>query len=255
MFLQRYLIFNFVARDLRNRYVGSFMGFFWAIIHPLVLLVCYTFIFSVIFRIRPHTEATDDFAIFVFCGILPWLYFQETVIRCCNSVVENSNLIRKTVFPSEILPISMALSNIVTHLVGLLILLVVLLFSDLAGWTLVFIPLYLALLLALSLGLGWFCAALQVFLRDTLQVVSVTMILWFWFTPIFYSIEMVPQTLQALIRFNPLTYVVNGYRLCLLEHRPPDPGELAILTLFCLLVFVGGGYVFRKTKREFVDVL
>jgi ABC-type polysaccharide/polyol phosphate export permease len=255
VFLQRYLIFNFVLRDLKNRYVGSFMGFFWAVIHPLVLLVCYTFIFSVIFRIRPHTEATDDFAIFVFCGILPWLYFQETVTRCCNSVVENSNLIRKTVFPSEILPISMALSNLVTHLVGLVILLTVLLFVGLAGWTFVFVPLYLCLLLALSLGLGWFCASLQVFLRDTFQVLSVMMVLWFWFTPIFYSVEMVPQNLQALVWSNPLTYVVNGYRVSLLEHRPPEPGELTILALASLLAFIGGGYVFRKTKREFVDVL
>jgi ABC-type polysaccharide/polyol phosphate export permease len=143
----------------------------------------------------------------------------------------------------------------VTHLVGLVILLVVLVFADLVGWTFVYVPLYLFLLLVPSLGLGWFCAALQVFLRDTLQVLSVIMVLWFWFTPIFYSVEMVPQTLQALVRSNPLTYVVNGYRHSLLEHRPPEPAELSILVLFSLLAFIGGGYVFRKTKREFVDVL
>jgi ABC-type polysaccharide/polyol phosphate export permease len=231
------------------------MGLFWAVVHPLVLLLCYTFVFSIVFKIRAGTLATGNFAIFLFCGILPWLYFQDTVLRCCNSVVENSNLIKKTVFPSEILPISLALSNVVTHLFGLAILLIVLVFSGLLVWTSLFLPVYLFLLVVLSLGLGWLCAALQVFLRDTYQVVSVGMVLWFWFTPIFYSVEMVPSRMRMLILFNPLSYVVEGYRNSLLEGRLPDLGHLLVLLGFALFVFVLGGYVFRNTKREFIDVI
>ncbi len=104
--LHRHLIWNFTIRDLKGRYVGSFMGLFWSLVHPLVLLVSYTFVFAIIFKIRPNLKGIDNFAIFLFCGILPWLYFQETVMRSCNSVVDNANLIRKTLFPSEILPIS-----------------------------------------------------------------------------------------------------------------------------------------------------
>lgn len=253
--LQRHLIINFVVRDLKSRYVGSLMGLFWAVVHPFVLLVCYTFVFSIVFKVRAESLTTGNFAIFLFCGILPWLYFQDTVLRCCNSVVENSNLIRKTLFPSEILPISMALSNTFTHLLGVAILLVVLLFAGLIAWTTLFLPVYLFLLVLLSLGLGWLCAALQVFLRDTLQVVSVVMVLWFWFTPIFYSLEMVPSILRPLILMNPLTYVVEGYRRSLLEGRWPDLEHLLVLFLFSAIVFLLGGYVFRNTKREFVDVL
>ena len=252
---QRYLIFNFVVRDLKSRYVGSFMGLFWAVVHPLVLLLCYTFVFSIVFKIRAGTLTTGNFAIFLFCGILPWLYFQDTVLRCCNSVVENSNLIKKTVFPSEILPIAMALSNAFTHLLGLAILLLVLVFSGLLAWTSVFLPVYLFLLIVLALGLGWLCAALQVFLRDTYQIVAVMMVLWFWFTPIFYSLEMVPSVLRPLILLNPLTYVVEGYRYSLLEGHLPDLGHLSVLLAFVLIVFFLGGYVFRNTKREFIDVL
>lgn len=252
---QRYLIFNFAVRDLKSRYIGSLMGLFWAVVHPLVLLLCYTFVFSVVFKIRTGTLSTGNFAIFLFCGILPWLYFQDTVLRCCNSVVENSNLIKKTVFPSEILPISLALSNIVTHLFGLAILLIVLVFSDLLTWTSVFLPVYMGLLVVLSLGLGWLCAALQVFLRDTFQVVSVGMVLWFWFTPIFYSLDMVPTRLRPLILLNPLSYVVDGYRGVLLEGRLPDLGHLLALLVCALFVFALGGYVFRSTKREFIDVI
>jgi ABC-type polysaccharide/polyol phosphate export permease len=115
--LQRHLIWNFVLRDLKARYVGSFMGLFWSVIHPLVLLISYTFVFSVIFQVRPSLKTIDNFALFAFCGMLPWLYFQETVVRSCTSVIDQSHLIRKTLFPSEILPITVALSNLVTHVV------------------------------------------------------------------------------------------------------------------------------------------
>jgi ABC-type polysaccharide/polyol phosphate export permease len=231
------------------------MGLFWAIFQPLVLLLCYTFVFSIVFKIRAGTLTTGNFATFLFCGILPWLYFQDTVLRCCNSIVENSNLIRKTVFPSEILPIAMALSNAFTHLLGLAILVVVLVFSGLLAWTMLYLPVYLFLLVVLSLGLGWLCAALQVFLRDTYQIVSVMMVPWFWFTPIFYSLEMVPSALRPLIRLNPLTYVVEGYRCFLLEGRFPELSHLLILSAMAVSVFFLGGYVFRSTKREFIDVL
>lgn len=231
------------------------MGILWAVVHPLVLLLCYTFVFSIVFKIRAGTLTTGNFAIFLFCGILPWLYFQDTVLRCCNAILENSNLIRKTVFPSEILPISISLSNTFTHLLGLAILIVVLVYSGLLAWTAVFLPLYLFLLVLFSIGLGWLCAALQVFLRDTYQIVSVTMILWFWFTPIFYSVEMVPSALRPLIRLNPLTFVVEGYRNSLLEGRMPEPWHLLILLAMGLTALLVGGSVFRSTKREFIDVL
>jgi ABC-type polysaccharide/polyol phosphate export permease len=122
-------------------------------------------------------------------------------------------------------------------------------------WTAVFFPAYLFLLAVFSLGLGWLLAAMQVFLRDTLQVVTVVLVFWFWFTPIFYSTSQVPEPYRSLIALNPLTHVVEGYRLVLLEGSIPDPKGLLILAGFALLSFFIGGYVFRNTKREFADVL
>ncbi len=253
--LQRHLIWNFVIRDLRGRYIGSFMGFFWSVVHPLVLLVSYTFIFSIIFQVRPGQQKIDNFAVFAFCGILPWLYFQDSVQRSCTSVVDNANLIRKTLFPSEILPVSLVLSNLVTHLIGFAILLVALLYMGVAGWHILLLPVYLVLLLLLSLGLGWLVAALQVFLRDTSQIVSVLMVFWFWFTPIFYRSDHVPEPFRFFIRLNPLSHVVEGYRRLLLEDLPPDANSLLMLTGITVVVLVVGGFVFRNTKREFIDVL
>jgi len=255
--VRKHLILNLVGRDLKNRYVGSLMGFFWSVIHPVVLLVCYTFIFSIVFKVKPFIQATDNFAVFLFCGILPWLFFQETVTRSCTSIIDNANLIRKSIFPSEILPLTLLISSLVTHLVGLGILFVVLLVMGMFSWTWIFFIVYLLLLMVMLLGVGWMVAALQVFLRDTLQIVNVFMVMWFWFTPIFYSMDNqnIPEKLRLLLYLNPLSYVVRGYRACFLEHRVPDSGELLILSGFALAAFILGGLLFRNTKREFIDVL
>ncbi len=255
LWLRRHLLFNFVIRDLKVRYVGSFMGLLWTAVHPIVLLVSYTFVFSVIFQQRVPVDFPDSFPLFVFCGILPWLYFQDTVQRSCTSVVDNSNLIRKTLFPSEILPMSLAISNLITHSIGLLILLAILAFLGRLGEPITLIPVYFFLLGLLSLGLGWLVSALHVFLRDTSQVVAVVLILWFWFTPIFYQTEAVPALYQPLIRLNPMTYAVEGYRQMLLLSHWPTATSLGRLAGFSVLSFLLGGWAFRSTKREFIDVL
>ncbi len=252
---QRALIRNFVGRDLRSRYVGSFMGFFWSVVHPLVLLVCYTFVFSIVFEIRPYSSATDNFAVFLFCGILPWLYFQDTVLRCCGCVVEQAGLIRKTLFPSEILAVSVVLSNLVYHLVGLGLLAAVLVWMGLLSWTALLLPVFILPLMILCLGIGWLVAATQVFLRDTMQVLSVLLVFLFWFTPIFYMPEQAPEGFRPLLALNPLSAVVAGYRGCLLEGTVPAVGSLVYLWTASILFFTAGGLVFRNTKREFADVL
>ena len=192
---------------------------------------------------------------FAFCGILPWLYFQETVLRSCNAVVEQSNLIKKTLFPSEILPITVALANLVTHLVGFGVLLAVLMAMNLAGWAVLVIPLYLILLVVLAVGLGWLVASLQVFLRDTSQVLSVIMV----FLVLVYA-GLLPgagrsAALQVLDPIEPA-----DSRGSWLQNRParepsPRAQSLGLLALFAITAFLSGGLVFRNTKREFVDVL
>jgi len=257
IYVQRTLIRNFVVRDLRARYVGSFMGFFWSVIHPIVLLVCYTFVFSIIFQIRPRPDTgTTSFPLFLFCGILPWLYFQDVVQRSSTILIDNSNLVTKTLFPSEILPLTALLSGFVNHMIGFAILLCIILFT--LGKVSVFIllvPVYLLFLMLFTLGLSWFVASLNVFVRDISQIISVLLIFWFWFTPIFYSLDMLPERLLFLVRFNPLAHIVIGYRDCLLRMHLPDIEVLTILAAVSFFVFVAGGLFFRKTKREFADIL
>jgi lipopolysaccharide transport system permease protein len=257
IYVQRSLIRNFVVRDLKSRYVGSFMGLFWSVIHPIVLLVSYTFVFSIVFQIRPRPDTgTTSFPLFLFCGILPWLQFQDVVQRSSTILIDNSNLVTKTLFPSEILPLTALLSGFVNHLIGFAILLCIIFFT--LGKVSIFIlliPVYLLLLMLFTLGLAWLVASLNVFVRDVSQVISVILIFWFWFTPIFYSLDQLPQKLLFLVRLNPLAHVVIGYRDCLLRMRLPDMSILAILAAISLVVFVAGGLFFRTTKRKFADIL
>jgi lipopolysaccharide transport system permease protein len=259
IYVQRGLIKNFVIRDLRSRYVGSFMGFFWSVIHPIVLVVSYTFVFAVVFKQRPIPQSgTTFFPLFLFCGILPWLFFSDTLIRSSSAIIDNANLITKTLFPSEILPLTILLSGLVNHAIGFGILLVMLFWV--AGKVSVFmllIPFYLFFLMLFTLGLSWLTSSLNVFVRDVSQILSVILTFWFWFTPIFFMPEQVTNLkwLLVLMRMNPLAYVVSGYRDCILPNRVPEMGSLLILAASSLFVFILGGLFFRNIKREFVDVL
>jgi len=257
IYVQRGLIRNFVVRDLKARYIGSFMGFFWSVIHPIVLLVSYTFVFHVIFGQRPAPDSgTTSFPLFLFCSILPWLFFSDTLQRSSTVVIDNANLVTKTLFPSEILPLTILLAGLVNHLIGFAILLCILLFTlGKISLYILLVPVYFLLLMMFTLGISWFVASLNVFIRDISQILSVILTFWFWFTPIFYSPERFPARFRFVVRWNPLAHVVTGYRDCLLRMRMPNLKILSLLAVGSFLIFAAGGLFFRKTKREFVDVL
>ncbi len=256
-YVQRSLIRNFVIRDLKARYIGSFMGLFWSVIHPIVLLISYTFVFKVIFNQgAPEDSGTDSFALFLFCGFLPWLYFSDVLQRSSTVIVDNANLVTKSIFPSEVLPLTVLLSGLINHLIGFGILLCIIFFTiGKVSLFILMVPVYLLILMIFTLGFSWFISSLNVFVRDVSQVISVILVFWFWFTPIFYSTNRVPRKLFFLVQMNPLAHIVNGYRDCLLRMRMPDLHSLAVLALASLVVFAAGGLFFRKTKREFVDIL
>jgi lipopolysaccharide transport system permease protein len=252
----RGLIRNMVIRDLKSRYVGSAMGFFWSVIHPLVLLVSYTFVFSIVLK-QPlgPSAGTSSFAIYLFCGILPWLVFQETLARSSNIIVDHANLITKTLFPAEILPLSVLVANLVNHFIGLGIFLALVVFY-LGKVSVLFLlfPVYLFALSLFALGLSWIVSSVQVFLRDTTQIVTVVLTFWFWFTPIMFD-EKRLQKWAFIMRINPLAEVVSAYRKCFLSLELPTLKGLVYLYAIAIVVFILGGLFFRYTKRSFADVL
>jgi ABC-type polysaccharide/polyol phosphate export permease len=254
---RRTLLYQLVRRDFQQRFVGSAVGWIWGVIHPLVLLLSWTFVFQVCMKAPlPKDALTQNYTVFLFCGFLPWLLFQETVIRSASSLIDYSNLITKTVFPAEVVPVSIFLSSLIHHAIALVLAMgAVLIVVGKLSPMVVFLPVYMVLVGMLAVGLGWIVSSLHVYLRDTAQVLTVVMTLWFWVTPIFISEEQVPDRFRFLIAMNPLSFVVRAYRERLLSARWPNLRELAVIAAYAVAAFVLGGLFFRQLKRGFADVL
>jgi lipopolysaccharide transport system permease protein len=254
---RRGLIFQLVRRDFEQRFVGSAAGWLWGVIHPLVLLLSYTFVFSYCLKTPlPANEGTNSYSLYLFAGLLPWWLFSETVQRSSSSLLEHANLITKTVFPAEVVPISVFLSSLISHGMALaLVIAAIAVKENHISPLLAVLPVYMALLGLFAVGIGWIASSLQVYLRDTAQIVSVVLTFWFWLTPLFIAEDMVPERLRFLIAGNPLAYAVRAYRRALLSYQAPDLGDLGILALSATITFILGGLFFRHMKRGFADVL
>ena len=252
---RRSLLFQLVRRDFEQRFVGSAIGWIWSLIHPLVLLVSWTFVFQFCLGMK-GPEGVPSYPLFIFAGMLPWMLFSETVQRSAPSLLDQANLITKTVFPAEIVPVSIFLSTLISHLIAVLLMVAAMGvgYNQISIFLLV-LPFYMLATGLLAVGLGWVAASLNVFLRDTAQLVSVVFTFWFWLTPIFIEEDRFPGKARFLLAANPLYYLVRAYRAVLLYATMPSPRDLAIAVLFGAAIFVCGGLFFRYMKRGFADVL
>lgn len=252
-----YLIRNIVNRDLRQRYIGSFLGIFWTIIHPVIQMAIYYFIFSVILGVRlgPEYKGTG-FAVWMISGLLPWMLFAEILTRSPSIILAQSNLIKKTVFPSEILPLSNLISALINHVIAMIIFLIALIYSGKVV-TLDFLLIFpfMILISLVGMGLSWVFSALNVFLRDIGQLISIGTQIWFFLTPIIYPAHRAPEIFLTLCQFNPMYHAVEGYRQALLGAGHISTFGILYLVGIAFLVLSGGGVIFRKLKPGFADVL
>ncbi len=252
----RYMIRMMALREIKSRYVGSFFGLFWSVIQPIFMVFIYWFIFSLGFKFKPSGEI--PFIVWFFCAFVPWTHFNEMLLSTTNSVIEHKSLIKRTLFPSEILPFIHLVSSGINHLVMLAILGVMMVIQDVgfSFYAFQFVYYWMAMTL-LMLGLGWLFACINVFLRDMGQLVTVLMQMWFWGTPIFWNIGMFPEKYHWVLQLNPMYYIVQGYRDSFLYHRPfwAEPNLGAYFWGISLFVFLIGAITFRKMKGEFADVI
>lgn len=251
------MIRSFALADLKKRYTGSFGGLMWSVIHPLMMIFTYYFIFSFIFRAKVQADyGTKSYALWLVGGLIPWFFFSETVTRASGALQENKALVTKTLFPSEIIPVCLLASGVINHLIGLAILLVfAVVISGGVSPFFPFVALYFVLMSLMMLGFSWALASLNVFIRDVGQFVVIAMNLWFFYTPIFYPISVVPEKYRIVLKINPMYHVVEGYRNSLIAGRYPDPYHVLYLAAFSLAAFVGGGLLYKRLKPAFADVL
>lgn len=250
-----FLLGEFTRRDFKGRYAGSVMGFLWSFVQPLWSLALFTFLFSTVMKVSPGIgERTSNFAIFLFCGLLPWMAIQEGIIRATTAITENAGLVKKMSFPSGLLVWAVVLAALLHEAIALGLFLVVLgVTGELSLSGLWILLIAVPLQVGLTVGLGFLAAAVNVFFRDTAQINSMLLQGWFYLTPIVYPLSLVPERFARYLALNPLTALVTLYREALLGGEMPPFASLIPLVVATLLSLAIGIWVFRRLKPVFAD--
>lgn len=255
----RHLMLQMARREVVGRYKGSLVGLAWSFFNPLLLLTVFTSVFSGVFKMRWNTdvgESQADFALILFVGLIVHGLIAECLGRAPAMILSNGNLVKKVVFPLEILPGVMALSALFHLLVSVLVLLLAqLVLNHALPWTVLLLPVVLIPLILLALGLSWALAATGVFIRDITQMTGILTTVLMFLSPVFYPVTAAPPGLELLLTWNPLTYFIEGARSLLIFHRLPEVQALIICWAVGLGFAWGGFWWFQKTRRGFADVL
>lgn len=254
----RNLIYNLIKREVIGRYRGSVMGLFWSFFNPVLMLVVYTFVFSVVFKARwaGGTDSRSEFALVLFAGLMVYNLFSECINRAPGLVLGNINYVKKVVFPLEILPV-VAIGSATFHLLVSLVvwLIFYLLFFGTPQVTLLLFPIVLMPFFLLILGFSWFLASLGVYLRDVSQIVGVLTTALMFLSPIFYPMTALPEEYHIFLQFNPLTFIIEQARDVMIWGRGMDWVAWVAYWIFAALVAWLGFAWFQKTRRGFANVL
>jgi len=250
----RQLIQSLVARELKARYRASVLGFFWSFINPLLLLLIYTFVFSYVMVQRG--KDLDPYPLFLFCGILPWTWFSSSLLESSNILIASGNLIKKVLFPAEVLPIVTVLANMVHFLLALPILVGFLIYyqAPLQWSEAIWFPVVVLVQLVLTLGLALIVSAITVHFRDFRDILSNLMTFWFFATPIIYSMNDAPPIGKTALNINPFTHLAVSYQEILFFKG--DFGHwkwLLALGFASTLLFFVGYFIFDRLRDSFAE--
>lgn len=256
----RFLIYNLVVRDLKTRYRGSVLGFLWSMLNPLGMMIVFTIMAVVLFP----NYSIENYPVFLLAGILPWNYFSASVMTGTNSILANGHLVKKVYFPTEVLPISTVLANLINFLLALLVLFaVIILFHGEFNRWLWILPIVILVQTLFALGIVFFLSTLQVYYRDTMLVMDVVMLAWFFLTPVFYSVEMLPPTVTLSdvtldvqrwsYILNPMASLINMYRDLLYGGTRTVLDFFLRTSLTSVIVFVLGYWFFVRYSSHFSE--
>ncbi len=247
----REMVYNLVKKDLRGRYKGSVLGFLWTFINPLLQLAVYTMVFSTIMRVN-----VDKFYMYLFIALIPWIFFTTSVLSGTISIIQNKDLIKKIYFPRIIIPISTVLATFMNMIFSMAVVILALFISGIGiSYYILLLPIIMILEFFLVLGMVFLFSSLNVFFRDIEYILSIIMMIWFYMTPIVYTVEMIPEKYKTLFYLNPMTNIVIFYRDILFYKRMPSFGFMGGVFLYSLAMIVIGFFVFQKLQKNFVEEL
>lgn len=252
------LLKQLIRRDIQQRFRGSWLGLGWALITPMAMLAVYTFVFRTVLNARwPGAEDSNtEFALQIFSGLMIFSLFSEIVSRAPLLVVSQPNMVKKVIFPLEVLPWVSAASSFFYTIASLVVLLLaVAVVREGVAVSFLAIPVVLLAFLPLLLGFSWLLAALGVYLRDISHIVGLILTPMLFLSPVFYPVTALPVIVQDLMLLNPLTVIIEAFRACLLDGRWPDFYILAAYGATGVVVAWFGAWCFDKTRKGFADVL
>jgi ABC-type polysaccharide/polyol phosphate export permease len=256
LFNSRRMIWAMALRDFNSRHVGTVGGAIWALFQPIALVGVFYFVFALGFRVQ--SPENTPFILWFVGGQVVWVFFSDNLMSITTSVTGNAHLIKKTVFPSEIFAPIRVVSGTISHLVFFSVLLAMLAFFQVPFHPARLLVIYYYLATAvLLLGLGWLLSALQPFFRDISQALIIILNIWFWATPIVWPETIVPPAYRWVLDYNPIYYLVTGYRQSLIYDTVtwPDPWRTVCFWMFTGVACAIGISVFKRLKLEFADVV
>lgn len=250
LYAYREMIISLVRKDLRGRYKGSVLGFLWTFLNPLLQLVVFTVVFSVIMR-----AGYEQYYIFLFVALVPWLFFSTSVQDGSICVIKEKELVKKIYFPRAVLPIAAVTSGLVNMILVMAVLLVVIIFSGrgINVTALLFLPIAMVIQYIMCLGIAMFVSGLTVYFRDLQYILGIVVMALQYMTPVMYGTDMVPEELLFLFRLNPMTPVIEMYRSILYYGEIPSMSGIGVSVVFSIVIFIAGCMCFSRLQRGFAE--
>lgn len=247
------LLKHLALREIKARYKQSFLGFFWIILNPFFQMVILSFVFSLILRFK---DLGVPYPVFVYAGLLPWLFLTNSLTSATGVLVENQSIIKKIYFPREILVLSTLLAKTLDFIFASAIFIFLLLWFKLpfTAFMLLFIPVFLIQFL-FTYSLALFLSAVNLFYRDVQYLFNLILTLWFYLTPIIYAVEFFPEKWRWIFKLNPMSVFINAYRQVLLAGDWPKWDSLGVGLVMAIVLFVISYKIFKKLEGTFADVV
>jgi len=258
VFIYKELLINLAVKELKVKYKNSVLGFFWSLINPIFTMLIFTIVFSMIFKFAE----IEYFPIFLLAGLLPWNFFNATVMGGTESIISNSSLVKKVYFPRELLPLSISLANLVNFFLELLVFLafigVIGIFSPQYLGVFKFLPLLLLLLPILylfSVGFSFFISSINVYYRDVQHIMGIFMMALFYMSPIIYPISLIPEKYSGIYYINPLASIILSFKNTLYWMEAPQLNWIAYSFLIAIIFFIAGYAIFLRLEPDFAEEL
>ena len=249
IYTYRHMLFTLVKQDISGRYKGSFFGFLWTLLNPLLMLAVYSLVFQFVFR-----TGIEHYSVYLFICLMPWNTFANSIAVGTTSVSGNASILKKVYFPREVMPLAVVISNVIQYFLSAIIIFMALLISGVGiSWTAVFLPLIVLVQAVFTLGLVMILSAANVYIRDVQYIMNPVMMIWMYACPILYSVDMIPQQFLSLYMANPMTRIMQAYQSILYNQTMPDLKSLGIVAIVAVVTLIIGWLTFNKLQRRFAE--